>query len=70
MRTIEKKQYTVPECFELKGEAVGLLGASGAVPHHGMSLGVNFQIYGSTTKDDDGDYQGTEGSDYETEGGW
>ena len=69
MRTIEKKQYTVPECFELKGETVRLLGASRS-GLHGMSLGVNFQKYNSTTRDDDGDFEGIEGTDFETEGGW
>ena len=69
MRTIEKKKYTVPECFELKGEDVCLLGTSGS-GSRGVTLGVNFQKYNSTTRDDDGDFEGIEGTDFETEGGW
>ena len=69
MRTIEKKKYTVPECFELKGEDVCLLGTSGS-GSRGVTLGLNFQKFGSTTKDDDGDETLDEGTDYDTEGGW
>jgi hypothetical protein len=69
MRTIEKKKYTVPECFELKGEDVSLLGTSGS-GSRGVTLGLNFQRYGSETIDDDDGFQGTEGTDYDTQGGW